>query len=269
MFKFVRSATLAALLVGVALVIQGCGGISASTKCSDGREVKASCSGDSAEVKGSAPMEKAKCDEAKKQLDQAMAGHQQPGMTVSISCSGGKMTATMKMKIPKGEKCTKEGLDQAMKAACSQSPMAFSAKQTKTETLDDSTSAARSIAASSQAVADVLTGVPHNEKTTAQNSVVTDAKTLTFGAPDKLSKSIVAETQQVFNNVKVAMHSNSEPSDTDLIGKLLYMALGGLVVGAAFLAYHIKIVKHLQARGMNAKSAASQSLEMAPSSCTA
>jgi len=86
------------------------------------------------------------------------------------------------------------------------------------------------------------------EKTMMQSLVVTDAKTEFLGAPDKLSK-------------------GGEASDPGLVEKLLWMALGGLVVGAAFLAYHIKIVKRLQAREI--KSVPSSSLEMVPPASTA
>jgi len=88
------------------------------------------------------------------------------------------------------------------------------------------------------------------EKTMMQSLVVTDAKTEFLGAPDKLSK-------------------GGEASAPGLVEKLLWMALGGLVVGAAFLAYHIKIVKRLQAREMSGKSVPSSSLEMVPPASTA
>lgn len=271
MFKFVRSATLAALLVGVALVIHGCGGgASASKKCDNGREVKASCSGDSINVQGSAPMEKAQCDQAKQQVDQLLS--QQPGTTMSISCNGGKFEFTLKQKIPKNAKCTQESLDESMKNVCTipitiAGPVAFSA-----ETADDSINTARNIIAKSQTVADVLTSAPLDGKTTVQNLVATDANTPILGAPDELSKSVVAQTQQVFNKLKVAMHSNGESLDNEsgpsLFEKFFYMAIGGLVVGVAFSVYHVTIGKHFQARDKtNIIPAAS--LEMAPSSCTA
>lgn len=275
MSKFIRSAALTTLLVGVALVIQGCGGASASKTCSDGKEVKVSCSGDTLAVTASAAMGKDDCDKAKQAVDEKLAQHRQPGITADVSCSGGKFSFSMKVKTPGQTSCTQEMLNNAVENACNQahpgatSMVAFAATQAKSETQDDSINTARSIIASTQNVANILSGASPDEKTTVQSLVATDAKTETFGAPDKLSKSIVAETQEVVNDVQVAMQSNSETSDPELLEKLLWMALGGLVVGATFLAYHIKIVKRLQAREMSGKSVQSPSLEMAPPPCTA
>jgi len=240
MFKFMRFAVLATLLVGVALVIQGCGGKSgpsASKTCSDGRKLEASCSNDQLEMKVFQPMKKDQCDQAIK-----VKTPQAQGISVTGKCSGGNLVIETKAPIPGMiQKCTQQDVDGLLTAGC----------------------AAQIPTATNMVVFAATQANSLDEKTSVQSLVATDAKTKAFGAPDELSKSVLAETQRVVDDdVKVAMQSNTETSDPELVEKLLWMALGGLVVGAAFLAYHIKIVKHLQAREMSGKSWPSASLEM-------
>lgn len=265
MSKFIRSAVLAASLVGVALVVQGCGGtstsISGSKKCAkadypdlgwnetDGREVKASCSKDQLDVAVSAPMKKDLCDRSKQDILKASEkmnaarSHRfsnfREKVSITAKCSGGKVTlsTTCKMDLKNITGCNVLG--SVVEEECRD--WKFLQKF-------------------------FLVG---DEKTTVQSLVATDAKTEIFGVPDEFAKSIAAETHKVVNDVKVAMQSNSETSDPELVEKLLWMALGGLMVGAAFLAYHIQIVKRLQAREMSGKSVPSPSLEMVPPASTA
>lgn len=230
------------LCFGIALVLQGCGSSSITKTCTvDGQTITftASCNGGDYEFEGSGTMDDATC----KQVPSTSTT--QGGMNIEMGCSNGKYT--YKMTVPlNGATCNddllKQSLDSFTCPTAASSANTLASTETKLFVVDDAK----------------IKDINSNVNMMAHKI---GAKDIAENTPPKAIREMKAHVNMIaeaFGSTKTVANT---PTGSTFTEKITYMAIGGLVVGLAFLAHRTIAVRVHQAR--------EPAVEMAPPSTAA